>query len=148
MKRNAWSQGLSVTADGTGVVALAGSAAVRLLADRVGLTEHLSAALSRRGFVPVHDRGRVLVDVATVLAAGGEAIADIDTVRHEPLWGQVASPATVWRTLEAITPAGLGLDVHVPGRPSDTAQARCIRHHRPWQTRVKYSSGPSRPQAR
>jgi hypothetical protein len=89
------------------VVALAGSGAVRLLADRVGLTDHLSTALTGRGFVPVHDRGRVLVDVATVLAAGGEAIADIDTLRHEPACGPVASPATVWRTVEAITPAGL-----------------------------------------
>ena len=87
-------------------MALAGSAAVRLLADRVGLTEHLSTALSQRGFVPVHDRGRVLVDVATVLAAGGEAIGDIDTLRHEPVWGPVASPATVWRTLDGITPGG------------------------------------------
>jgi hypothetical protein len=48
------------------------------------------------------------VDGATVLAAGGEAIADIDTLRHEPVWGPVASPATVWRTLDGITPAGLG----------------------------------------
>ena len=39
MKPIAWSQGLSVTADGTGVVPLAGAAAVRLLADRVGLTD-------------------------------------------------------------------------------------------------------------
>lgn len=107
MQRNGWSQGLSVTDDGTGVVALAGSGAVRLLADRVGLTHALSAALQRRNFVPAHDRGQVLVDMATVLAAGGEAIADIDTLRHEPLWGPVASPATVWRTLEAITPAAL-----------------------------------------
>ena len=106
-KRNAWSQGLSVTADGTGVVALAGSAALRLLADKVGLTGGLSAALSRRSFSPVHDRGQVLVDVATVLAAGGEAIGDIDTLRHQPLWGRVASPPTVWRTLDDITPAAL-----------------------------------------
>lgn len=108
MKHRGWSQGLSVTADGTGVVALAGVGAVRLLADRVGLTDALSTALARRMFVPVHDRGRVLIDMATVLAAGGEAVADIDTLRHEPVWGQVASPATVWRTLEAITPAALG----------------------------------------
>ena len=71
MKRTSWSQGLSVTADGMGVVPLAGAVAVRLLADRVGLTDALSAALSRRGFVPVHDRGRVWVDIATMLAAGG-----------------------------------------------------------------------------
>ena len=102
MKRNAWSDRLLVTADGTGVVALAGSAAVRLLADRVGLTEQLSTAVTRPGFVPLHDRGRLLVDVATMLVAGGEAIADIDTLRHEPVWGAVASPATVWRALDQI----------------------------------------------
>ena len=108
MKSIGWSQGLSVTADGTGMVPLAGAAAVRLLADRVGLTAALSAALTRRRFVPVHDRGRVLVDVATVLTAGGEAIADIDTLRHHTsLLGAVASPATVWRALYEVTPAGL-----------------------------------------
>ena len=66
-----------MTGDGTGVVAHAGSAAVRMLADRTGLTGALSAAVARRGFVPGHDRGRVLVDVATMIAAGGQAIADI-----------------------------------------------------------------------
>jgi hypothetical protein len=86
MKRDAWSQGLCVTADGTGVVTLAGSAAVRLLADRAWLTDQLSTTLARRGFVPVHGRGPVLVNVAMVVAAGGEAIADIDTRRHEPAW--------------------------------------------------------------
>ena len=52
------------------MVPLAGSVAVRLLADRVGLTESLSAALARRGFAPGHDRGRVWVDVAMMLTAG------------------------------------------------------------------------------
>jgi hypothetical protein len=108
VKRTAWSQGLSVTADGTGVVPLAGAVAVRLLADRVGLTDGMAAALSRRGFAPVHDRGRVWVDVATMLAAGGEAIADIDTLRQQTgLLGMVASPPTVWRTLDEATPATL-----------------------------------------
>jgi hypothetical protein len=103
-----WSHGLSVSADGAGVVPLAGAAAVRLLADQVGLTTCLSVALARRRFVPLHDRGQVLVEVATVLAAGGEAIADIAALRHqEELWGPVASPVTVWRTLDEITPAGL-----------------------------------------
>jgi hypothetical protein len=81
---------------------------VRLLADRVGLTDGMTAALYRRGFAPVHDRGRVWVDVATMLAAGGEAIADIDTLRQQTgLLGVVASPATVWRTLDEATPAAL-----------------------------------------
>ena len=72
MKGTSWSQGLSVTADGDGVVPLAGAVAVRLLADRVGLTQRLSTALSRRWFFPVHDRGQVWVDVATMLTTRGE----------------------------------------------------------------------------
>ena len=103
MKRTSWSSGLAVSGDGSGVVAHAGSVAVRLLADRVGLTETLSTALARRGFVPGHDRGRVLVDVATMLVAGGEAISDIDTLRHQDqVLGPVASPATVWRALDEL----------------------------------------------
>ena len=108
MKRTSWWQGLSVTADDAGMVPLAGSVAVRLLADRVGLTDGLSAALARRGFSPGHARGQVWVDVAVMLTAGGEAIADIDTLRHQPdLWGPVASAPTVWRTMDEATPAAL-----------------------------------------
>src|SRR5215210_6210681 len=108
VKGTSWSQGLSVTADGDGVVPLAGAVAVRLLADRVGLTQGLSAALARRGFIPGHDRGRVWVDVATMLTAGGEAIADIDTLRHQAgLLGSVASAPTVWRSLDEASPAAL-----------------------------------------
>ena len=51
MKGTSWSSGLSVTADGLGVVAHAGAVSVRLLADRVGLTGDLSSALTRRGFI-------------------------------------------------------------------------------------------------
>ena len=108
MKHTTWSSGLSVSATGTGVVAHAGSVAVRLLADRVGLTEELSGALSRRSFAPVHDRGQVLVDIAVLLAAGGEAIADIDVLRHQDaVLGPVASAPTVWRALDELTPAAL-----------------------------------------
>ena len=67
MKRASWSAGLSCTADGTGVVAHSGAVGLRLLADRTGLTGHLSKALRRRSFFPGHVRGRVLVDV------GGDA---------------------------------------------------------------------------
>jgi hypothetical protein len=68
----------------------------------------LSTALTRRSFTPGHDRGRVLVDVATMLAGGGEAIADIDTLRHQgQLLGPVASAPTVWRALAELTPARL-----------------------------------------
>ena len=83
-----------MSGDGTGVVAHAGSVAVRLLADRTGLTDAHSTAVARRGFIPVHDRGRVLVDVATMITAGGEAIGDIDTLRKPagPSWARSRPP--------------------------------------------------------
>ena len=108
MKSTSWSKGLVLTGDGTGVVAHAGSVAVRMLADRSGLTDALSAATARAGFTPGHDRGRVLVDVATMLVAGGEAIADIETLRHQrQVLGPVASAPTVWRALNELSPAVL-----------------------------------------
>lgn len=121
MKGTAWSVGLCVSGDGTGVVAHAGSVATRLLADRSGLTGELSAAMARRGFSPGHDRGRVLVDVAVMLADGGEAIADIDVLRHQSsVLGSVASPPTVWRALDEVTPS--------KARKIATARARVRRH--------------------
>lgn len=104
VKRSSWSTGLSVSGGGVGVVAHAGSVGLRLVADRTGLTGQLSKALTRRSFVPVHDRGRVLADVAVMIADGGEAIADIEVLRHqEPVLGPVASQATVWRALDEIS---------------------------------------------
>jgi hypothetical protein len=121
VKRTTWSSGLSVTADGVGVVAHAGSVATRLLADRTGLTGELSKAMVRGSFVPLHDRGRVLADVAVMLADGGEAIADIDVLRHQAgVLGPVASPPTVWRTLDEVTTGRL--------RRIQTARARVRRH--------------------
>ena len=64
--------------------------------------------MARHSFTPVHDRGRVLVDVAVMIADGGEAIADIDVLRHQSgVLGPVASPPTVWRTLDEVTPGRL-----------------------------------------
>ena len=104
MKHTTWSAGLSVSAGGTGVVAHAGSIAVRLLADRCGLTKELSRATARRSFAPIHDRGQVLVDVAVMLADGSEAIGDINVLRHQDqVLGPVASAPTVWRAMGGLT---------------------------------------------
>lgn len=65
------------------MVAHADSVGLRLVADKTGLTSELWQALARKSFAPVHDRGRVLVDVAVMLVDGGEAIADIDVLRHQ-----------------------------------------------------------------
>jgi Transposase DDE domain group 1 len=121
VKSNAWSRGLSVSADGTGVVSHVGSVALRLLTDRVGLTDAVSRVLARRSFSPVHDRGRVLVDVAVLLADGGEAVADIDVLRDQSeIFGAVASAPTVWRSLDELTAARR--------RRIETARARVRRH--------------------
>jgi hypothetical protein len=104
----AWARDLRVTGDGTGVVSHAGTVLLRLLADRVGLTGALSTAMARRGFHPVHDRGRVLTDVAVMIADGGEAIADIEVLRDQgEVLGPVPATATVWRALDAVDTAAL-----------------------------------------
>jgi hypothetical protein len=76
---------------------------LRILADRSGLTGALSAGLARHRRWPIHDRGRVLVDLAVMIADGGEAIGDIDVLRHQhEVFGPVASDTTVWRALNKI----------------------------------------------
>jgi hypothetical protein len=99
----AWAKDLRVTADGVGVMSHVGAVLLRMLADRAGLTQAVSGALARRGWWPGHDRGRVLVDLAVMIADGGEAICDIDVLRHQDeLFGPVASAATCWRALDEI----------------------------------------------
>src|SRR6266571_2209375 len=96
----AWSKALTVTADGDAVISHAGAAALRLTADRTGLTTALSQVLRREGFTPGHDRGRVLADTAVMMADGGNTVRGIDVLRHQrDLLGEVASPATPSRAL-------------------------------------------------
>jgi Transposase DDE domain group 1 len=101
----AWSTGLTVEVGGHGVVSHTGSAALRLLADRTGLTGALSKALRRPGFTPVHDRGRVLADTAVLIADGGRVMSDLAVLRDQgELFGSVASDSTLWRALEETGP--------------------------------------------
>jgi len=103
VQSTAWSKGLRVTADGSGVVSHVGAVLLRMLADRTGLTQAVSGALTRRGWWPAHDRSRVVVDLAVMIAGGGEAICDIDVLRDQgELFGPVASAATCWRALDEI----------------------------------------------
>jgi hypothetical protein len=101
-----WLKGLQVTGDGTGVVSHAGVALIRALADRTGLTAGLSKALASRRLL-VHDRGRVLADLACAIADGAEVISDFRVVGdQEELFGLVASVPTVWRTLDEVARGG------------------------------------------
>jgi hypothetical protein len=52
-----WDTRLAVTTNGENVIAHAGAAALRLTADRAGLTAALSDALHRDDFTPGRDRG-------------------------------------------------------------------------------------------
>src|ERR1700694_3485050 len=93
-----------VTADGHGVVGHEGS---RLLADLADATR-LSAAMSEtlmlsRQRASGHDPGRVAVDLAVMLAGGGEAISDLAVLRGQSeLFGAVPSDPTAWRLLAAL----------------------------------------------
>jgi hypothetical protein len=99
-------EGLEVTAGGTGVVSHAGLALLRALADKTGLTGGLSTALATDRLV-VHDRGRVLADLACAIADGAQVISDFRVMADQgELFGLVASVPTAWRTLNEIAAAG------------------------------------------
>jgi hypothetical protein len=69
-----------------------------------GLARTLSAGLSPwRADRTTHDPGKVLLDVATAVALGGDCLADIAVVRSQPeVFGPVASDPTVSRLVAAL----------------------------------------------
>ena len=95
---------VDVAADGEGLISHAGAALLGEVADRLGLTRAFSAALAgvreRRGR---HDPGRVIRDLAVMLADGGDCLSDLRAVRDQsPLFGTVASDSTVFRLIDRI----------------------------------------------
>jgi len=76
-------------------------------ADRLGLGDALSGAIPwRGGGFPIHDRGKVLVQTALILAGGGESCLDIEHLRiGKDLFGFVPSDTTVARMFHEITPS-------------------------------------------
>jgi Transposase DDE domain group 1 len=103
-----WSRGLDVTADGEGVVSHAGLVLLRQVADKTGLTGGLSGALASERLL-IHDRGRVMADLACAIADGSEVISDFRVMADQKeLFGLVASVPTVWRTLSEIGEGGPG----------------------------------------
>jgi hypothetical protein len=80
----------------------------------------------------------VLVDLAVMLADGGEAIADIAALADQPaLHGPVASPATAWRVLA-------GIDER---RLADLRRGRARGRERAWLARAELT-GRALPPAR
>ncbi len=95
---------ITVSADGRGVVGHAGARLLTDVADATGLTggfgEALAGLRQRQGG---HDPGRVAVDLAVMIADGGQAIADLAVLRDQAvLFGAVASDPTAWRLLSML----------------------------------------------
>jgi len=104
MKRTSSRPKIMVLADGRGVVGHAGARLLADVADATNLSVAMSDALTGlRRRHSGHDPGRVALDLAVMLADGGEAISDLAVLRNQPdLFGPVASDPTAWRVLAAL----------------------------------------------
>jgi hypothetical protein len=97
-------QTVEVRADGEGLVSHAGAFLLVELADRLGLTKALSAAMApTRERRSAHDPGVVLRDLAVAIADGGDHVTDLGVLRgQEALFGPVASETTAHRVVKSI----------------------------------------------
>ena len=98
---------LVVASGGDQVVGHVGLHALGAFADRLELGNTLSSRIPSRGErMPLHDRGKVLVQSMLMLAGGGESCADIEYLRAEgDLFGWTPSDSTVYRTFHEISGA-------------------------------------------
>jgi hypothetical protein len=149
MQVTGWSRGLEVSGGGAGVVSHAGLVLLRHLAGKTGLTGGLSRALATPRFL-VHDRGRVVADLACAIADGARVISDFRVMgdRRE-LFGLVASVPTAWRTLAEIARAGTLPRWGTPrGHETVRLHPGGAEHHHgvPWLRRVgRYYPAPGGP---
>ena len=104
-----------------------------------GLGRGLSQALSRwRPARATHDPGKVLLDVATAVALGGDCLADVAAVRSQPeVFGTVASDPTVSRVFAAL--AG-----DVDAAVAAIRQARADARAAAWARRRPLAGAPGR----
>src|SRR5829696_3631588 len=119
---------LEVTADGDGLVGHAGATLLAELADRLGLPAELDrwAGPGQPGRVR-HRAGKVVTDLAAMLADGGDCLSDLAALRDQPgLFGPVASTPTAWRIIERLAQGG---ERGLAGLRLARAQAR----RRAWQ---------------
>ena len=99
---------MKVTCDAGGLTSRAGSALLTGLADKLGLTAGLTKALRVHSREVRHEPGRIVRDLAVMLADGGDALSDLGALRdQEVLFGEVASDATAYRCVERLDEAAL-----------------------------------------
>jgi hypothetical protein len=98
--------------DGDGLVSHSGSAVLVGVAEKTGLTRALSRELAelkvrRSG----HDLGRVVRDLAVMLADGGDCLTDVGALGDQAaLFGRAASSATAFRVMDRIASDPEGLE--------------------------------------
>ena len=131
-----WSRGLEVSVGGQGVVSHAGLALLRHLSDKTGLAGGLSRALATPRIL-VHDRGRVLADLACAIADGARVISDFRVMADQrELFGLVASVPTAWRTLKEIAGGGTRAEQRI------TAAVNTARRHAWAQVTARHGALP------
>ncbi len=92
-----------VTCDMDGLTSRAGTVLLTGLADTVGLTGGLTEALAVHSRAVRHEPGRVVRDLAVMLADGGDCLTDLGALRNQGvLFGKVASDATAYRCVERL----------------------------------------------
>jgi hypothetical protein len=129
VKRNAVSS-LVLDPSHESLVSSAGGVLLGRTVRVLGLDRELSKALARwRSDRGTHDPGKVLLDLATAVALGGDCLADIAAVRAQPdLFGPVASDPTVSRLV-----ATLAADVDAA--IAAIRAARAVARGRVWSRR-------------
>jgi Transposase DDE domain group 1 len=118
----------SADAGGSMVVSQAGGLVLTETIRAVGLDRELSKTLTRwRLPLAIHDPGKVIADLAVMLALGGDCLADIALVRAEPaVYGLVASDPTVSRTITRLAQ-------DAPAVLAAIAAARAAARARAWR---------------
>ena len=118
---------LNVRADGEGLGSHAGSALLAQVADKTGLTQALEFAVGEPGLRSgSHDRGRVIRDLAVMLADGGDCLVDLRAVGDQAaLFGSTASPSTAFRVIDRIA--------STPGLRDALGDAHARARERVWE---------------
>ena len=115
---------MEVVCDMPGLTSRAGTALLSGLADALGLTDGLVSTLSVHCRAVRHEPGRVVRDLAVMLADGGDCLTDLGALRdQEVLFGAVASQATAYRCVERLD----------AGMLAQIRQARAAARARAWK---------------
>jgi Transposase DDE domain group 1 len=125
---------LLVDGSGLGVVSHAGALALVRAAQRTGLASALSQVLAPwRKPLASHDPGKIVLDLAIMLAMGGDCLADVGLLRAEPvIFGVVASDPTVSRLIAALA-------ADAPKALAAIGSARAAARAAAWATAGRHS---------